>query len=138
MNRYSCYEYLTLLQFKYMMLENNFVHSYVIKDEDDNVIDFFSFIRYNTSIKDSDQRITRAQVYYYSSDEETIYSIMRYIIILANNKGCDVVDALDIHENMEVTDSLKFDKGSGELYYYMYNWKTPNMEPSRMGKMFIA
>jgi glycylpeptide N-tetradecanoyltransferase len=135
--KYSCHEYVTKNQFKYMMFGNKIVHSYIIKDDEGYTIDFFSFVRYTTNVKDSAHRIFRSQAYYYSSNDETIYTIMGYIISLSKELGCDVVDIIDIHENGDIVDSLKFDKGTGELYYYFYNWKTPYMEPFRMGKMFI-
>lgn len=135
--KYSCYEHITKEQFKYMMFGNTIAHSYIVKDIDGYTIDFFSFIRYISTVKDNDKQIYRAQVYYYSSNEETIYTIMRYIITLSKEIGCDVVDCINIHENSDIVDSLKFDKGTGELNYYLYNWKTPYMEPQNMGKMFI-
>ena len=36
-------------------------------------------------------------------------------------------------ENTEFLEKLKFGIGDGNLQYYLYNWRCPNMEPKRVG-----
>ena len=45
----------------------------------------------------------------------------------------DVFNALDLMENTEFLEKLKFGIGDGNLQYYLYNWRCPNMEPKRVG-----
>ena len=35
----------------------------------------------------------------------------------------DVFNALNIMENSQFLEELKFEMGDGELYYYLYNWR---------------
>ena len=43
--------------------------------------------------------------------------------------GFDVFNALDLMNNKEFLEKLKFGIGDGNLQYYLYNWKCPYMEP---------
>lgn len=43
--------------------------------------------------------------------------------------GYDVFNALDLMENSEFLEKLKFGIGDGNLQYYLYNWRCPSMTP---------
>ena len=47
--------------------------------------------------------------------------------------GFDVFNALDLMNNKEFLEKLKFGIGDGNLQYYLYNWKCPYMEPHQVG-----
>lgn len=47
--------------------------------------------------------------------------------------GFDVFNALDLMDNKSVLEELKFGIGDGNLQYYLYNWKCPDMTPERIG-----
>jgi glycylpeptide N-tetradecanoyltransferase len=51
---------------------------------------------------------------------------MKYALIAAKNLGFDVFNALDIMDNTEFLDELKFAPGDGYLHYYLYNWYLSN------------
>lgn len=36
-------------------------------------------------------------------------------------------------ENKTFLEELKFGIGDGNLQYYLYNWKCPDLEPSQIG-----
>ena len=42
-------------------------------------------------------------------------------------------NALDLMENAEFLEKLKFGIGDGNLQYYLYNWRCPIMDPKRVG-----
>lgn len=42
-------------------------------------------------------------------------------------------NALDLMENKQFLEPLKFGIGDGNLQYYLYNWKCPSMEPNQVG-----
>lgn len=44
----------------------------------------------------------------------------------------DVFNALDLMENDQFLNELKFGKGDGNLQYYLYNWRCPQMPPSKV------
>lgn len=43
--------------------------------------------------------------------------------------GADVFNALDVMENKSFLEHLKFGIGDGNLHYYFYNWKCPEVPP---------
>lgn len=56
-------------------------------------------------------------------------------------RGFDVFNALDLMENKEFLERLKFGIGDGNLQYYLYNWKCPFMEPEKVSyiaKQFVS
>jgi glycylpeptide N-tetradecanoyltransferase len=44
-----------------------------------------------------------------------------------------VFNALDLMENGEFLEKLKFGIGDGNLQYYLYNWRCPAMKPEKIG-----
>ena len=54
-------------------------------------------------------------------------------LVVAKNAGLDVFNALDIMENAEFIEQLKFMRGSGSLHYYLFNWNSPFIEKERVG-----
>ena len=44
----------------------------------------------------------------------------------------DVFNALDLSENKQFLEKLKFGIGDGNLQYYLYNWKCPDMKPQQV------
>jgi glycylpeptide N-tetradecanoyltransferase len=42
--------------------------------------------------------------------------------VLARNQGYDVFNTLDIGHSGEDLEKLKFLKGTGHVYYYLFNW----------------
>ena len=47
-------------------------------------------------------------------------------------KNYDVFNALDLMENATFLRELKFGPGDGNLHYYIYNWRCPEMLPNRL------
>lgn len=50
--------------------------------------------------------------------------------------GFDVFNALDLMENKEFLEKLKFGIGDGNLQYYLYNWRCPQMNPHQVTKCY--
>lgn len=46
----------------------------------------------------------------------------------------DVFNALDLMDNSQFLENLKFGIGDGNLQYYIYNWKCPPMPASKVKK----
>ncbi len=42
-------------------------------------------------------------------------------------------NSLDIMENGRVLEELKFGEGDGNLHYYFYNFKCPEISPDKVG-----
>ncbi len=56
---------------------------------------------------------------------------------LSAQEGFDVFNALDVMENLSVFSELKFGIGDGNLHYYVYNWRCPDMQPGQMGLVLL-
>ncbi len=56
-------------------------------------------------------------------------------LILARKYDCDVYNCLNLMENGSVSEELHFQKGSGNLNYYLYNWvmNCKHIEPKQLG-----
>ena len=47
-------------------------------------------------------------------------------------------NALDLMDNKQFLEELKFGTGDGHLRYYLYNWKCPEMPSEKVGVFFIC
>ena len=56
---------------------------------------------------------------------------------MAKCEGFDVFNALDLMENMEIFEPLKFGIGDGLLQYYLYNWSMTPFKPSELGLILL-
>ena len=58
-------------------------------------------------------------------------------LILACRHEFDVFNALDIFQNESFLKELKFGIGDGRLQYYIYNWRTAEVEPQQVGLVLL-
>lgn len=42
-------------------------------------------------------------------------------------------NALDLMDNKQFLENLKFGVGDGNLQYYLYNWRCPSVSPQDIG-----
>ena len=49
--------------------------------------------------------------------------------------GFDVFNALDLMENKQFLEKLKFGVGDGFLQYYLYNWRCPAMDAKKVSEL---
>lgn len=98
---------------------------YVVEDpETGNITDFFSFYSLPSSCfthPDHD-KINACFSYYNVATSMPIKDLINNAIIMAQKEGYDVYNCLDLMDNSEVFEDLKFGKGSGTLQYYLYNF----------------
>lgn len=66
-----------------------------------------------------------------------LVNLMRDCLVQARNTGCDVFNALDLMDNKEFLEPLKFGIGDGNLQYYLYNWKCKEMKPNDVGIVLL-
>jgi glycylpeptide N-tetradecanoyltransferase len=88
------------------------IHAYV----NDDTEDFISF--YEVPYDRVDERDTVKQVYAFYM----VGDVYNDAFILARNQGYDVFNTLDIGQSEEDLEKLKFIKGTGHVYYYLFNW----------------
>lgn len=112
------------------------VYSYVVEDpETKEFTDFISFYSLPSSVLDSDKhsKIRAAYSFYNFTTKTDRVQLHRDAIIMAKKEGFDVFNALDIMDNKEVFEELRFKKGEGNLYYYFFNYRLPNLNPDDIG-----
>ena len=119
-----------------MLPRDNVIESYVVEDPTDNVItDFICFYSLPSSIlKHPDyETLWVAYQFYYFTGKYDITELQKNILSVANNKKYDVFNALDIHDNSQFFEELKFGIGDGNLHYYFYNWRVNKLNPNECG-----
>jgi glycylpeptide N-tetradecanoyltransferase len=88
------------------------IHSYV-NDETD---DFISFYEIPYDRVDGTDTVKQVYGLYMVGD------VYNDAFILARNQGYDVFNTLDVGTDPEDLEKLKFMKGTGHNYYYLFNW----------------
>jgi len=64
--------------------------------------------------------------------ESFILKDSSFFFIIEFQTDFDVFNALDLMDNKEFLEKLKFGVGDGNLQYYIYNWKCPQMNPEKV------
>lgn len=115
------------------------INTYVVVDEEDKtkVTDMVSFYHLPSTILNQDETLYAAYSYYNVATSMSSTDLMKDALILANASGVDVFNALNLMENEEFLEALKFGKGDGNLQYYVYNWSSPGMKPCDLGLVLL-
>lgn len=116
------------------------IDSYVVQDPDTKQItDFISFYYLPSSIlKHVEHKLLRVGYSYYNvATKHSLVDLMKDALVLAKKKDYDVFNALDIMDNVEFLQELKFGVGDGHLQYYLYNWRVPDIEPKDIGVVLV-
>jgi glycylpeptide N-tetradecanoyltransferase len=117
----------------FILPRENVVESYVVEDPDTHkVTDFFSFYHLPSSILKHEQHkvLKVAYLYYNVATTMPLIDLIKNALIIAKQKDFDVFNALDIQENETYLKDLKFGVGDGNLHYYLYNWRVPELKPN--------
>lgn len=80
-----------------------------------------------------------AYSYYNVNTVNKIDQLIKCALLKAKNLGFDVFNALDVMNNAEFLNELKFGPGDGFLHYYLYNWSIEGnrIEPGQIGKINV-
>lgn len=117
----------------FLLPREGVVDTYVVENPDSKkVTDFLSYYHLPSSILKHEKHKMLKVAYSYYSVAKTVpmEELMRNALIIAKQKDFDVFNALDILENEKFLKELKFGIGDGNLHYYLYNWRIPEMKPS--------
>lgn len=126
MEKYNLHPLFTKDEFKYTFFGNKFIVCYVVENNLGNVVDFISYYVMQSRVLKRNEKykfIKKAYLYYYTSLNETPYSLIKNMLVIARNNNVDVFNATDILENGAILEEMKFERGTGTLHYYLYNWK---------------
>jgi glycylpeptide N-tetradecanoyltransferase len=115
------------------------VQTFVLANKDGLVTDFCSFYHLPSTIigNDKHNRLSAVYSYYNVATTMSIKDLMEMSLQKARDLNVDVFNALDLMENLEFLEPLKFGVGDGYLQYYLYNWKCPEMISAHVGLVLL-
>jgi len=108
------------------------IQSFVVCDGDGAVTDLLSFYTLPSTIMNHPEYNTLKAAYSYYNVATTVDwdVLMGDALILAKQLDFDVFNALDLMDNKEFIEKLKFGMGDGNLQYYLFNWRTKDITPN--------
>ena len=115
------------------------VGSYVIEKKKE-VIAFFSFYIVPSTVNGCAEydSYTAAYSYYYFAKPSMLTDIAKACLYKANSEyGADVFNCLNIQNNQQFIDTLRFVPGDGHLHYYFYNFAYPTVKPEKCGVVLL-
>lgn len=115
------------------------VSSYVSVDASGKVTDLCSYYHLpSTILGNAKHSVLRAAYSFYNvATSVTIQELMGDCLVMAKKEGQDVFNALDVMENKEFLQGLKFGVGDGHLKFYIYNWTCPRIESNDIGLVLL-
>lgn len=141
LSKFATHFEFSLEEFKHFMLpREGVINSYVVEDQDTKKItDFFSFYSLPSSIlKHTEHTMLRVAYSYYNvPGAHSLKDLMKDALVIAKQKNFDVLNALDIMDNSEFLEELKFGVGDGHLHYYLYNWRIREQEAKDIGVVLV-
>uniref|UniRef100_A0A7S3X8P6 Glycylpeptide N-tetradecanoyltransferase n=1 Tax=Strombidinopsis acuminata TaxID=141414 RepID=A0A7S3X8P6_9SPIT len=123
----------------FLLPKDKVIYSYVVKDDKNQITDFFSFYNLPSSIlKHPDHDTLWVAYSYYSFSKTNRYEeLTKNALIMAKKEKFDVFNILDLQDNKPYLRDLKFSPGDGHLHYYLYNWRLANIEPKDVGMVLV-
>jgi hypothetical protein len=140
-DKYKIYERYTLEKFVKTFYDNEEISSYVLLDNNKNIIDFVSYSKFilrdrDTKTEDltNENTIRVAKMHTYTSNTMTPLMIYKNTMISANNEGIDLFTTTDMMENLEILydNFSRFTKGNISLYVNFYNWECKEVSPEQL------
>jgi len=119
----------------FLLPRDGIVESFVVEDEIGTITEFSSFFSLPSSIMHHPDYTTMfaAYSYYTVATKHSLTTLMKDMLIIAKQKGYDVFNSLDLMDNSEYLKELKFGMGDGNLHYYLYNYKCPELVEKQIG-----
>ena len=141
---YHMFQYLKKFDLSPIFTEEDFVHWFLpqtdiidsfVVEVDNEITDFVSYYTLpSTVMHHAVHKVLKAAYSFYNVAGKTSWEdLMTDALISAKQLNFDVFNALDLMDNKEFLESLKFGVGDGNLQYYLYNWRCPSMQPSKIG-----
>ncbi|XP_064613857.1 glycylpeptide N-tetradecanoyltransferase 2-like isoform X2 [Liolophura sinensis] len=135
MSRFDLAPVFTEEEFRHWFLTRPGIIDSFVVETDGELTDFVSFYTLPSTVMHHPlhKNLKAAYSFYNVSTRTPWPDLMQDALIVAKNMGFDVFNALDLMENKNFLEKLKFGIGDGNLQYYLYNWKCPAMEPKQVG-----
>ena len=120
-----------------MLPREGVISSFVVDSGNGVITDFVSFYHLPSSVLKKNETLHAAYSFYNVAASVPWVQLMKDALILAKRQGSDVFNALNLMDNDEFLEALKFGMGDGDLHYYVYNWACPTMPPSKVGVVLL-
>lgn len=119
----------------WFMPRDDIIYSFVVENENSEITDFVSYYTLPSTVMHHPIHKTLKAAYsFYNVAKSTSWCpLMTDALISAKQLNFDVFNALDLMDNSQFLNQLKFGIGDGKLQYYLYNWKCPSMTPNNVG-----
>ncbi|CAF0803508.1 unnamed protein product [Adineta steineri] len=122
-------------EFEYLCQNRpNIVSSFVVEQEDGEITDFISYYHLSSTIMNHPQykTLNACYMYYHAASRTPLPELVNDCLVQAHLNDFDVFNALDLMDNKEFLEKLKFGVGDGNLQYYIYNWQCSQMNPEKV------
>lgn len=118
----------------WFMPRKNIIDTFVVEN-DGQVTDMVSFYTLPSTVMSHPtyDNIKAAYSFYNVAGSVSWVDLMSDALVLAKKLDFDVFNALDLMENVDFLEKLKFGIGDGNLQYYIYNWRSPQMSSKEVG-----
>uniref|UniRef100_A0A7S0WW22 Glycylpeptide N-tetradecanoyltransferase n=1 Tax=Chlamydomonas leiostraca TaxID=1034604 RepID=A0A7S0WW22_9CHLO len=116
------------------------INAYVVEDEAGKITDLVSFYTLPSTILGHPEHteLRAAYMYYTVPGATPLKQLIGDAMIIARSKGYDVFNALDLLQNAEFLNDLKFGIGDGQLHYYLYNYRVAQpLGPHEVGLILM-
>jgi glycylpeptide N-tetradecanoyltransferase len=123
----------------WMLPRKGVVYSYVVENENNVITDFASFYSLPSSVLGNERHKTLFAAYQFwtCAKSVSLSDLTNDMFVMAKEEGFDVFNALDLMENLEIFETLKFGIGDGLLHYYLYNWSMAPFRPNELGLILL-
>ncbi|XP_060950480.1 glycylpeptide N-tetradecanoyltransferase 1-like [Limanda limanda] len=135
-SRFQLSSILSLQEVEHWLLpRENVIDTYVVEADDGTLTDVMSF--YCSSFRVLNHPVhtdlRAAHLLHVASSATDLTDLMEDALVLAKSRGFDIFSALDVMENKDFLEKLKFSISDSSLHYYLYNWMCPNISPDKVG-----
>jgi len=123
----------------WMLPRKGVVYSYVVESPTGQVTDFASFYSLPSSVLGNEKHKTLYAAYQFWTCAKTVSlaDLTNDVFGMAKVEQFDVFNALDLMENLDIFEPLKFGIGDGLLQYYLYNWSMTPFKPNELGLILL-
>ena len=108
------------------------IHNMILKPDPSSYLYIYYLIT-KLFFSNPPNSIKAAYSFYNVATSVSWVDLMSDALVLAKKLDFDVFNALDLMENVEFLEKLKFGIGDGNLQYYIYNWRCPQMNSKEVG-----
>ncbi|XP_040885089.1 glycylpeptide N-tetradecanoyltransferase 1-like [Toxotes jaculatrix] len=119
----------------WLLPRENVIDTYVVEADDGTLTDVVSFYSVSSKVLNHPVHtgLRAAHLLYIACTATDLADLMEDTVVLAKSKGFDIFSALDVMDNKNFLEKLKFSVSDKILHYYLYNWMCPKMSPDKVG-----